>query len=278
MNAPKRGADRGLRRGGFVKLVAAVTFAALAAAATAAAQTPDCPCPVPPGPPPVWFGKAELSFLSTSGNTDTSSLGGALELNYNPKPWLFTLKGSVLHAATDGITTAETYTASAKASRDLTERLDVFVGGGWLRNRFSGIQNLWNFDGGAGYKLVNGPAHFLRVEGGVGYTSEQDIVVGIIAPYDNYANVRAALNYKWQFTKTASFTNDFTYLMDLSDTSNWFITDKAAISVAISKIFALQASWTLLYRNEPPLRDLGPPPSTFSKTDTATAVGLLAKF
>jgi putative salt-induced outer membrane protein YdiY len=112
---------------------------------------------VPPGPPPLWFGKAELSFLSTSGNTDTSSLGGALELNYNPKPWLFTLKGSVLHAATDGITTAETYTASAKASRDLTERLDVFVGGGWLRNRFSGIQNLWNFDGGAGTSSSTDP-------------------------------------------------------------------------------------------------------------------------
>ncbi|HEX4440787.1 MAG TPA: DUF481 domain-containing protein [Thermoanaerobaculia bacterium] len=261
-----------------MKSFVSVVFLVLAAVSTASAQTADCPCPVPPGPPPLWFGNAELSFLSTSGNTDTTSIGGALELNYNPKPWLFTLKGTALHAATDGITTAETFVASAKASRDLTERLDVFVGGGWLRNRFSGINNLWNFDGGAGFKLVNTPAHFLRVEGGVGYTSEQDIVLGFIAPYDNYANIRAGLGYKFQFTKTAAFTNDYSYLMDLSDTSNWFMTDKATIAVAISKIFSLQASWTLLYRNEPPLRDAGPPPTTFSKTDTTTAVGLLAKF
>jgi len=261
-----------------VKSFTAAVFLALAAASFASAQTADCPCPVPPGPPPLWFGKAELSFLSTSGNTDTTSIGGALELNYNPKPWLFTLKGTALHAATDGITTAETFVASAKASRDLTEHLDVFAGGGWLRNRFSGINNLWNFDVGAGFKLLNTDMHLLRVEAGVGYTSEQDIVLGIIAPYDNYANVRAGLGYKFQFTKTAAFTNDFSYLMDLSDTSNWFITDKAAIAVAISKIFSLQASWTLLYRNEPPLKSPGPPPSTFSKTDTATAVGLLAKF
>lgn len=245
-------------------------LALFAAPLAAFAQTADCPCPVPPGPPPLWFGKAELAFLSTSGNTDTSSLGGGLELNYNPKPWLFTLKGSVLHAATDGVTTAENYTASVKGARDLTERLDVFVGGGWLRNRFSGIQNLWNGDAGVGFKLLTGPAQNLRAEAGVGYTSEEDIVLGVFTPTRNYANARAGLFYKWQFTKTASFSNDFNFLADLDQTSNWFITDKAAITANISSIFALQASWTLLYRNQPV--------PGFDHTDTATAVGLVAKF
>ena len=245
------------------------------------AQTADCPCPVPPGPPPLWFGKAELAFLSTSGNTDTTSIGGSAEVNYNPNPWLFTFKGAALHAATDGVTTAETFTASLKAARDLTEHLDVFAGGGWLRNRFSGINNLWNFDGGVGYKLVKTDSQFLRVEGGVGYTSEQDIVLGVFAPYRNYANIRAGLGYKWQFTKSASFTNDFSYLLDLSDSKNWFITDKAAVAVAISSIFSMQASWTLLYRNEPPIKSVNPDtgaPIRYDHTDTATAVGLVAKF
>ncbi|MGE5413607.1 MAG: YdiY family protein [Syntrophomonadaceae bacterium] len=259
-----------------------IVIAFLWAPFAALAQTPECPCPcpcpAPPPPPPVWFGKADLSFLSTSGNTDTTSIGGSLELNYNPKPWLFTLKGAALHAATDGVTTAETFTASLKASRDLTEHIDVFVGGGWLRNRFSGINNIYNFDGGAGYKILNSETQFLRLEGGVGYSTEQDIVLGLIAPYRNYANVRAGLGYKWQITKTASFTNDYSFLQDLSDSANWFMTDKAAIAVSISKVFALQASWTLLYRNEPPVRDPGPPPVRYDHTDTATAVGLVAKF
>lgn len=261
------------------KLRGFVLLLGIGASAPALAQTADCPCPVPPGPPPVWFGKADLSFLSTSGNTDTSSIGGSLEINYNPKPWLFTLKGSALHSSTDGVTTAETFTASLQASRDLTEHIDVFARGGWLRNTFSGINNIYNFDGGAGYKLLNSDTQFLRVEGGVGYTTEQDIVLGLIAPYRNYANVRAGLGYKWQFTKTASFSNDFSFLQDLSDSKNWFMTDKAAVSVSISKIFALQASWTLLYRNEPPVKDATTVPVTrYDKTDTATAVGLVAKF
>lgn len=252
-------------------LVGLALFLWLAATGAAPAQTPECPCPVPPpGPPPLWFGKAELSFLSTSGNTDTSSIGGNLELNYNPKPWLFTLKGAALHAATDGVTTAETFTASLRGARSLTERLDAFAGAGWLRNRFSGINNIYNFDAGAGYKLLVGPAHFLLAEGGFGYTSEQDILLGVVVPYRNYANARAALNYKWQFTKAAAFTNDFTYLLDLDRTSNWFIADKAAVTAALSRVFALQASWTLFFRNEPV--------PGFDNTDTATAIGLVAKF
>jgi putative salt-induced outer membrane protein len=246
---------------------------------TSFAQTADCPCPVPAPGPPLWFGRAELSFLSTSGNTDTTSIGGSAEVNYNPAPWLFTFKGGVLHAATDGVTTAESFAASLRATRSLTERIDVFADAGWLRNRFSGINNIYNFDTGVGYKLLLGQQHFLRVEGGVGYTTEQDLLLNVVLPYRNYANIRAGAGYKWQFTKSAAFTNDFAYLLDLSETKNWFITDKAAITAAISKIFALQASWTLLYRNLPPVKDPTTVPVTrYDNTDTATAVSLVAKF
>jgi putative salt-induced outer membrane protein len=254
-----------------VKSVKSVLPALLFASGAAFAQTPECPCPAPPPPPPpVWFGKVDFSFLSTSGNTDTTSIGGGLELNFNPKPWLFTLKGAYLKSATDGVTTAEATALSLRGSRDLTDRIDVFVGAGYLRNRFSGIDNMYNFDAGAGYKLLKGPAHFLRAEAGVGYTIEEDIILGILVPSRNYATARAALNYKWQFSKTAAFTNDFTFLLDLDQTSNWFITDKAAITASLTSVFALQASWTLLFRNQPV--------PGFGSTDTATAFGVVAKF
>lgn len=245
-----------------------------AAAGTALAQTtPPCPCPEPPPPPdPVWFGKLNFSFLSTSGNTDTTSIGGAAEVNYNPKPWLFTFKGAYIYSATDGVATSQATTLGLRASRDITDRLDLYTGAGYLRNTFSGINNLYSIDAGAGYKLFKGPAQFLRVEGGVGWTNEEDILQsGLVLPSRSYANARAGVAYKWQFTKSAAFTNDFGFLLDLDETANWFITNKAAITADISKIFALQASWTLLYRNQPadPL---------YSKTDTATAVGIVAKF
>jgi putative salt-induced outer membrane protein len=259
-----------------VKLTTLASLAILALApAAASSQTPECPCPVPPATPPQWFGKAELSFLSTSGNTDTTSLGGSLELNYKPAPWLFTLKGAYLRAATNGVTTAESFTGSLRGARDLTPRLDVYANTGYLRNRFSGIENLFGFDGGAGYKFLNSPVLFLRLEAGVGWAHEEDLLLPppaeSITTTRSYATVKSALAFKWQFTKVAAFTNDFTFLDDLDDTANWFITDKAAITAQMSSLFALQASWTLLYRNEPTS-------AAFGHTDTATAVSLVAKF
>src|SRR5262245_3419797 len=247
---------------------------------------PPCPCPEPPPPPaPLWFGKVNFSFLSTSGNTDTTSIGGAAEVNYNPKPWLFTLKGAYLYSSSEGVVTAESSAASARANYDITPRFYVFGGAGDLRHTSPGIDALWSVDGGGGYKLFDGPTQFLRAEGGVGWTNEKDIVtlpvndvlVDTIVSR-NYANARAALYYKWQFTKNASFTNDFTFLLDLDNTKNYFITNKAAITADISKIFALQASWTLLWRNQPVAginpRTLEP----YGHTDTATAVGIVATF
>ncbi len=187
----------------------------IAAAGIALAQeAPPCPCPEPPPPPPpVWFGKLNFSFLSTSGNTDTTSIGGAAEVNYNPKPFLFTFKGAYLYSATEGVTTAQATTLGLRGSMDLTERLDVFAGAGYLRNTFSGINNLYSIDAGAGYKLFKGPTQFLRVEGGLGWTSEEDILQnGTVVPSRSYMNARAGVAYKWQFTKSAAFTNDFGFL------------------------------------------------------------------
>jgi putative salt-induced outer membrane protein len=236
------------------------------AAGVALAQAPPCPCPVPTGPPPLWSGSAEISYLATSGNTSTSSLGGAIEVDYKPAPWTLTFKTSYLRSESEHVLTAEQATAALKGARDLTPHIDVFVGGDYLRNRFSGLNSLVTGGGGAGYKILLGPVHTLRVEAGVGYAHESQTN----GDDRSYANGRAGLTYKWQISKVAAFTNDATFLYDFSDSSNWYFNEKAAITADLTNIFALKASYTLLYRNEPV--------PTFRKTDTATAAALVAKF
>ncbi len=240
-------------------------FVWLAVGGVALAQ--PCPCPpAPGGPPPLWSGSAELSFLSTSGNTSTSSLGGGLEVDYKPAPWTVVFKANYLRASTNGVTTAEQLGASAKGIRDLTARVDVFAGGSYLRNRFAGFNSLVTGEGGAGYKILLGPVHALRGELGFGYTHEAQLV----GDNRSYASARAGLGYKWQISKVAAFTNDVSYSYDLSDSKNWIAAEKAAIAASMTAVFSLKASYTLLYNNEPV--------PTFKKTDTATAVALVAKF
>lgn len=248
-------------------LLRRVVFLWLALGGGAALAQQPCPCPpAPAGPPPLWSGSAELSFLSTSGNTSTSSLGAGLEVDYKPAPWTVIFKANYLRAESDNVTTAEQFGGSIKGIRDLTPRVDVFARGSYLRNRFAGIDSLIAGEAGGGYKILLGPVHTLRGELGFGYAHE-DQVVG-----DNrsYASARAGLDYKWQFSKTAAFTNELAYNYDLSDSSNWIVLEKAAVTAALTAIFSLKASYTLLYNNEPV--------PTFSKTDTTTAVALVAKF
>lgn len=238
----------------------------LVGAGVVLAQTPDCPCPVTPPPPPLWTGSGEFSYLATTGNSKTSSLGLGIDVFYKPAPWTFELAFAYLHSSTDEVTTAERFKGGLSASRDLTERVDVFVKGAYLRDTFAGLDSLVAINSGAGYKLFNTPSQFLRASAGFGYTWENQ-TIGVDR---NYANAVAGLNYKWTFSKTAFFSNDFGFLLDLADTNNWFINDTAAVTAALTSVFAIKASWTILYRHEPV--------PGFKTTDTTTAVSLVAKF
>src|SRR5262249_42378876 len=161
------------------------------------AQTPDCPCPVTPPPPPLWTGSGEFSWLATTGNSKTSSLRLGVDVFYKPAPWTFQLASSSLHPSTTSTTTAERYKGGLSASRDLTDRIDVFVKGAYLRDTFAGLDSLFAINTGAGYKLFNTPSQFLRASLGFGYTWENQT----IDVDRNYANLGAGLNYKWTFSK-----------------------------------------------------------------------------
>src|SRR5512140_2070290 len=87
--------------------------------APAPAPTP-CPTPPPPPPPPPFTGRGELSFVSTSGNTSTQSLGVGLELSYKPTGWSFLAKGNTLRAESNGEENARSLDASFRAGRTLS--------------------------------------------------------------------------------------------------------------------------------------------------------------
>jgi hypothetical protein len=169
-------------------------FLWLAAAGAALAQAP-CPCPAPPaGPPPLWSGSAELSFLSTSGNTTTSSFGSGLEVDYKPAPWTVIFKAGYLRAATDGVTTVSV--ERVPGIRDPTPRVDVYAGGAYLRNRFAGINSF--ITAKRRLQVPHRPgAHVARR---VGWPQRGPPWSG----NRNYASARAGLGYVREFSKTAA--------------------------------------------------------------------------
>jgi len=246
-------------------------LAALLGSAVALGQAP-CPCPpAPEGPPPLWTGKAELSYVATSGNTDTSSLGAGFELNYKPAPWVFTLTGAYLRASSDGDLKAESLAGGLRGARDLTPRIDIFAAALYYRNRFAGIDSRYGGEAGAGYKIIDEKTLRLRGEAAVGYTREDPVdLPPQVSPAFSYATARAGLDFGWKFSKNAELTELVSWTDNLKTTSDWFLRSTTALTASLTSVFALKASYTYLYDNVPV--------PGFEKRDTITSVALVAKF
>ncbi len=93
---------------------------------SALAQAPVA-APAPPPPPPPWVGAAQVSFLNTSGNTETSVLGLGAEAKYKGEsPWSLALKAA-FNQGSDGRRGKPQEPDGVGARRPRLEREDRFV-------------------------------------------------------------------------------------------------------------------------------------------------------
>jgi putative salt-induced outer membrane protein len=245
-----------------MKTSALTLLASFLLCAEAAAQEAKAP----PPPPPLWSGKAEVSFVSTSGNSDTQTLGAGAEVEYQPGIWSGKARLDYIESEANGTTNARSLAALLRGARKLTGRLEAYAQGNYLKNTFAGIERRLSGEAGLAYGLLPPGAHALKAQAGLGYTSEHRVA----ASDRSFASASAGLLYKWTFSKTADFSNEATYTQDLKESSDWRFGDTAAVSAGFSTIFSLKLSWTLTTANDPP--------PGFKKTDTITKAALVAKF
>ncbi|HEV8268956.1 MAG TPA: DUF481 domain-containing protein [Thermoanaerobaculia bacterium] len=227
---------------------------------------PTAPPAPPTPPPPLWSGKGELSYVSTSGNTSTQTLGFSAEAEYKPDPWAFLAKAAFVRAEADGEVKAKSFAALLKGSRKLFDHVDGFVQAGYVHNTFAGIDARYAGEAGIGYGVLTEGRHLLHVEVGLGYTKENRV----LGDDRSFATARAGLQYKCVISKTAEFTEEPQFVEDLKDTNDWRFNNVAALSASISTVFSLKVSHTFNYLREPP--------AGFGRTDTITAAAVVAKF
>ena len=222
--------------------------------------------PPPAGPPPVWSGKAEASYVSTTGNTDVQTIGAGFEIDYKKDVWDGLAKGAFVQGKTDGETTARTIAGELRGARHLSPRFELFVQGDYFKNEFAGIDNRLSGLGGGAYSVVKTEAQELKLQAGVGYTKENRLA----GEDKSFMSGQAGLLYKVKLSSTTDLSEDFSYVASFKDSSDWRISNTLSVSVAINKLFSLKASYNLMYLNEPV--------PGFGKTDTITTLALVAKF
>jgi putative salt-induced outer membrane protein len=210
-----------------------------------------------------WAGTASLGYLSTSGNTDTTSYNTAFEISYAINKWAHTFNAAANGADEGGTTNAEAYQAGWKSTYDFSEHSYLFGQVNWRKDRFAGVDQQLSEAIGYGRRIIDTPAHLLSAEAGVGHTS-LDFADDTSS---SSAILTLGMDYKWTFSETSNFEQN----IDVeSGSDNTYIESVSAVRARLLGDFALVLSYTVKHNTDVPAGS--------EKTDKLTAVSLEYSF
>ena len=206
-----------------------------------------------------WAGTAKLGYLATSGNTDNSTLNAGFTVSYSIDDWKHAFAAVAISSADGNTTTAEAYEAGWKSERNLSEKSFLFGQLDWRKNRFSGFATQFSQTVGYGRRFIDSEVH--KLNGEIGFGARQSELID--GTDENESIIRAGLDYKWQLSETAAFTQVLTVE---SGQENTYTESVTALSAQLVGNLALVASYTIKNNSDVlPLID---------KTDTYTAISL----
>jgi putative salt-induced outer membrane protein len=253
------------------KRIALVALLALVAAAPVFAQDEAAE----EAPEPLWKSALGLSYVATTGNTDTSTFGLDFSSKRRPTPWGLELVATFTRAEDSNVVTAEQYLVGGRALRELNHRWSVFAGLSWARDPFSGFDNRWIAETGAQYLALDTPHHTLSFDAGLTWTSEDRILVDeptqeeYTETFDWFGAV-AGLSYEWTISDSASLTERLLYYPNFDVSSDWRLASDTALKASLTKMLALQLGYQVRYRNQPIDDNV--------KTDTTTKMSVVLNF
>lgn len=246
-----------------------------------------------------WTDSADFGLTMTTGNSKNLNVALSNKFVYTWTNAELTFDAAALRAknttrtlandtAANTVDVTETDTVSAdmyalglKYTHKIRDDFYWYVNTGWTSNKPSGIENRYGGGGGLGYRFFKTEVQTLALELGVDYTQEAQVG----GDDHSFAGFRAFLGYLYNISKTSTFTEDFTVLENLSDTSDLRMRSVSAVTASLSKKVALKVSLTLLYDNQPVVVDVQPVlPATqvaqfeYDKLDTILIAALVINF
>lgn len=229
-------------------------------------QAPAAAPPPPPPPPPLVAGSAELSYVGTSGNSDTRTLGGGTTLTIRPGAWTATNKAAVVRNEDRGVVRAHSTTITTQVGRQLTPTLSLVARHAYNRDRFAGILHRNTADLGVSLRAIRSPRQQLTFDVGAGYASERRPV----ASKPSTAIVTTGVAYKLGVSSTATLETTTLGILSLDDGSDRRVSNVTSLSAKLNALLSMKVTHTT--------RWVKSPAPGFRRTDTITAVALVAGF
>jgi putative salt-induced outer membrane protein YdiY len=217
-----------------------------------------------------WSDQAELSYVLTAGNSESTTLGFKNELKRTWAQALFSLKLAAIRAESttflrtavgtpdefvldeseDSALTAESYLLAGRYDRKVSDLWFWYGGAGWDRNRFSGIENRTVVEGGLGNVWLDRDDLKFKTSYALTYTDQED-VVEVPGQDGTFAGLRVGWDYLNKFGENTTYVNTLVVDDNLEETSDWRADMVNSVAVAMNEHLALKASLKWLYDAQP---------------------------
>jgi len=248
-------------------LAAAASLLVVSAAMASASQAAQTPAnAAPPPPPPTVEGTGELSFVTTTGNSSTDTIGLAGGVIYRPSGWVIDSKIAFVRTEAGSVVNARSVTASSRLARDLSPKTSLFAQYDFLNSPFAGISQRHTVVAGASYKAVDDKKNTLRLDLGLGAASETPVAM----PRASTGTALVGGGYKVKISDTSEFTEDARIVESLSHGDDWRFDNTAAVTAKLTTKLSLKVSHVTHVVNLPT--------PGFKKTDTIASAAIVAKF
>jgi putative salt-induced outer membrane protein len=157
--------------------------------------------------PSPWSGEIALGYISSDGNTDTTSAAGRVKVGYATGNWENELEVRAFGSSDELGTTAESYQANFQSLRNLNERHYLYGNLEWKKNRFSGFKEQTFETLGYGYRILIGEVVQWNVETGAGLSQQEKFITkdpDVLEDEDG-ALYTVGSDLNWNISETSSF-------------------------------------------------------------------------
>lgn len=195
-----------------------------------------------------WQTHTELSYIQTSGNTDTSSFGVDFHAQKKWLPHEVAFDFESNYAESGGRETKNIWLLETHYYYHFSKSLEIEYLTGYKQDKFSGFEYQFYTGPGLGWQVVQ--------------TSKQKFSLNLLLLYsidsyttdkkDIYLSGRTGVEYTYHITPMLSFVEEANWRSDLSQPSNWFLYSKSSFYNTIDGKLKLGVSYKIDYKNNPP--------------------------